>query len=113
MRIKLPYYFFTLLSQFKRILFLILIVYITISPVFKTEFLQIASKYELAEVFEEDSREKEMIIDDFEDEDQKLIALRTPSPFYFHKVFTDHNQDVPQPPPKRLYAGLFWLYQRL
>jgi hypothetical protein len=100
MRRKLPYRFFTLLNLLKGILFLLLIAKITVTPVYGIAFHQIKMQYELAEIFEDDFREKEIIIYDIEDEDQAFYFIQNLISFHFYKGFTDYNRDVLLPPPK-------------
>jgi len=100
MRSKLTYHFINLLNLLRRILFLFLIVYITATQVVPIIFHQFDLKYEQCEIYEEDSKEKKMIIDDIFDEDQGFYFVQNLSSFYFYKGFTDFNPDIPLPPPK-------------
>ncbi|MFC2124017.1 hypothetical protein ACFLU5_04325, partial [Bacteroidota bacterium] len=65
MKSKVPYYSMKLLNLLRRTLLLFIIVLLTATPSVRIISNQFDLKYELCEIYgEEDSKEKEMIVDD-------------------------------------------------
>jgi len=103
MRSKVPYHYIKLSHLLRRFLFLFLIVFISATPVVRIIFNQFDVKYELYEIYgEEDSKEKEMITEDIEDDYQVFYSMQNLSSIYFHKCFTEFNPDIQLPPPKKV-----------
>ena len=100
MRSVIPYYFIKLFSFLRQFLFLFLIVYITAVPAIKIIFHQLDLNYEQCEIDEEeDPKEKEIIVDDLDDEAQKLYSLHNISSIYCDKLFAEYNPSIQLPPP--------------
>ena len=109
MRSKIPYYFIKLFNILRRLLFLFLILYVTSTPVVTIMFHQFDLDYELCEIYgEEELIEKEMIVDDFENEDHEFNSTQNGSSIYFHRFLTAFDPDIQLPPPRNLnYSSSF------
>ena len=96
----ISYYFLKLFFLLRQFLFLFLIIYITAAPVIKIVFHQLDLNYEQCEIGgEEDPKEKEIIIDDLDDEAQKLYSLHNLSSNHCSKLFAEYNPSIQLPPP--------------
>ncbi len=87
----------------RSLLFLFLVLYMTTIPVIEVVFHMFDAHYELCEIYEDNEfKEKEMIVDDEEDEGHNFNSVQNLSSSHNHKYLTDFNPDVPLPPPKEV-----------
>lgn len=99
----IPYYFLKLFFRLRQFLILFLMVYITAVPVINSIFHQLDLNYEQCEIDrEEDPKEKEILVDELDDEDQKLFSLHNLSSIYCDKLFAEYNPSIQLPPPKKV-----------